>query len=238
MNEMQVFDNEEFGSIRTLEIDDGPWFVGKDVATALGYSNTSKAVSVHVDTEDKQFIMLDIADSQNGNLVIGKSKTLIINESGLYCLILSSKLPTAKKFKRWVTSEVLPALRVKGSYTVAKTQEVLPERPITRDDYLAAARILAGCRNERMPIVITMLDKAGLDMEEVKDMNSRVSDPYIDEEQQMHLRAVLKRYSREYCAKKLGISSSLVSHYMSGLRKPRQSRYRFIISMLDPDDGV
>ena len=104
MNELQIFQNSEFGEIRTIEKDGEPWFVGKDVAEILGYANASKAVSTHVDGEDKTFIMLDIADSQNGNLLVGQSKTTIINESGLYSLVLSSKLPTAKKFKRWVTS--------------------------------------------------------------------------------------------------------------------------------------
>lgn len=104
MNELQIFQNSEFGEIRTIEKDGEPWFVGKDVAEILGYANASKAVSTHVDDEDKTFIMLDIADSQNGNLLVGQSKTTIINESGLYSLVLSSKLPGAKQFKRWVTS--------------------------------------------------------------------------------------------------------------------------------------
>lgn len=116
MNDLQIFENSEFGSIRTVTIDNEPWFVGKDIAEALGYSNTSKAVVNHVDNEDKQFMMINIADSQNGNVPIGQSKTAIINESGLYSLILSSKLPNAKKFKRWVTSEVLPAIRKTGHY--------------------------------------------------------------------------------------------------------------------------
>ena len=114
MNELQIFQNSEFGEIRTIEKDGEPWFVGKDVAEILGYANASKAVSTHVDDEDKTFIMLDIADSQNGNLLVGQSKTTIINESGLYSLVLSSKLPTAKKFKRWVTGEVIPSIRKHG----------------------------------------------------------------------------------------------------------------------------
>lgn len=116
MNNLQIFSNAEFGNIRTVTIDGEPWFVGKDIAEALGYSNASKAVTNHVDSEDKQFMMCNIADSQNGNVLIGQSKTAIINESGLYSLILSSKLPNAKKFKRWVTGEVLPAIRKSGHY--------------------------------------------------------------------------------------------------------------------------
>lgn len=116
VNNLQVFSNSEFGNIRTVTVNGEPWFVGKDIAGALGYSNPSKAVMNHVDDEDKQFLMCDIADSQNGNVLTGQSKTAIINESGLYSLILSSKLPNAKKFKRWVTCEVLPAIRKTGHY--------------------------------------------------------------------------------------------------------------------------
>ena len=118
MNEIKIFENPEFGSVRTIDIDNDVWFVGKDVAVILGYSNPSKAVSVHVDVEDKQYLMLDIADSQNGNVPVGQTKTTIINESGLYSLILSSKLPKAKEFKRWVTADVLPAIRKHGVYAV------------------------------------------------------------------------------------------------------------------------
>ena len=124
VNDVLVFSNSEFGNIRTVTVNGGPWFVGKDIAEALGYSNASKAVMNHVDDEDKQFLMCDIADSQNGNVLTGQSKTAIINESGLYSLILSSKLPNAKKFKRWVTSEVLPAIRKTGHY---ETQGYAPK---------------------------------------------------------------------------------------------------------------
>ena len=122
MNELQIFKNPAFGEIRTTVINDEPYFVGKDVATALGYSNASKAVMVHVDDDDKHKEMLK-ADSQNGNVV---TQTTFINESGVYSLILSSKLPTVKKFKRWVTSEVLPAIRKHGGYlTPEKVEEAL-----------------------------------------------------------------------------------------------------------------
>lgn len=122
MNELQIFENADFGSVRTLMINDAPYFVGKDVADILGYINPSKAVLTHVDDEDKTFVMLDIADSQNGNVSIGQSKTALINESGLYSLILSSKMPNAKKFKHWVTAEVLPSIRKTGGYIVGQEQ--------------------------------------------------------------------------------------------------------------------
>lgn len=116
MNELKVFQNEEFGEVRSLIINDEPWFVGKDVAKALGYSNSSKAVINHVENEDK--IMQMLAHSQNGNVV--KTQTTLINESGVYSLIFGSKLPSAKKFKHWVTSEVLPTLRKTGKYEIPK----------------------------------------------------------------------------------------------------------------------
>lgn len=108
MNEVTIFKNAEFGEIRTLDLNGEPWFVGKDVAEVLGYSNVRDALSKHVDDEDKGVAICD---------TLGGTQTMtIINESGLYSLILSSKLPTAKKFKHWVTSEVLPAIRRTGAY--------------------------------------------------------------------------------------------------------------------------
>lgn len=123
MNDLQIFENPEFGQVRTVELDGQPWLVGKDVAVALGYKNPGKAIIAHVDDEDKRLEMLPQGtDSQNGNLS-PTSKTALINESGLYSLVLSSKLPKAKAFKRWVTSEVLPALRKNGVYETVKAQQ-------------------------------------------------------------------------------------------------------------------
>ena len=143
MNELKIFENEDFGQIRAIEKDGEPWFVGKDVAEILGYANASKAVLTHVDAEDKTFVMLDIADSQNRNAPVGQSKTAFINESGLYSLILSSKLPTAKKFKRWVTSEVLPSIRKHGMYAMPDTVEKMIADPDT------AIRLLTTLKEEQ-----------------------------------------------------------------------------------------
>ena len=108
MNEMQIFQNAEFGSVRTADINGVPYFVGKDVAEILGYSNTRKALLDHVDKEDKTD-GVTIRDS------IGREQApVLINESGLYSLILSSKMPNARRFKRWVTSEILPTIRKHG----------------------------------------------------------------------------------------------------------------------------
>lgn len=118
MENLVKFENKDFGEIRTLTIANEPWFVGKDVAVALGYAKPENAIATHVDDEDKTTTLIQGTGSNY------KSKAVIINESGLYSLILSSKLPTAKKFKRWVTSEVLPAIRKNGEYkTQATTQQ-------------------------------------------------------------------------------------------------------------------
>lgn len=110
MNELQIFTNEEFGEIRTVQLNNETYFVGKDVAEALGYVDPSSAVSKNVDTEDKTTLLLE----QDGSNY--KSKTTVISESGLYALIFGGKLESAKRFKHWVTSEVLPAIRKTGSY--------------------------------------------------------------------------------------------------------------------------
>lgn len=108
MNELMIFKNPEFGEVRTIEVDGEPWLVGKDVAQALGYTNPRKALADHVDDEDKGVTKCYTPG--------GEQEMTIINESGLYSLVLSSKLPGAKKFRRWVTAEVLPSIRRTGGY--------------------------------------------------------------------------------------------------------------------------
>lgn len=110
MNDLEIFKNENFGEIRIVRIDGEPYFVGKDVARVLGYSNTRDALNKRVDEEDKEVANCDTLG--------GSQEMTIINESGLYSLVLSSKLPTAKKFKHWITSEVLPSIRKHGMYAV------------------------------------------------------------------------------------------------------------------------
>ena len=121
MNEIQIFNNEEFGQIRTVTIDNEPWFVGKDVAEALGYERTADAIRQHVEDEDK-----GVGEIQTPG---GKQKMTTINESGLYALIFGSKLESAKRFKHWVTSEVLPSIRKTGGY----------QKPVQGKELLALA---------------------------------------------------------------------------------------------------
>lgn len=123
MNELQTFTSAAFGSVRIIDKGGQPWFVGKDVADILGYSNSSKAIPQHVDEEDRQ--KQNLPTAQNGKLT---AASWLINESGLYSLILSSKMPKAKEFKRWVTSEVIPAIRKHGGYLTAdKIEQALTD---------------------------------------------------------------------------------------------------------------
>lgn len=139
MNELQVFKNQEFGSVRTLVINSEPWFVGKDVTKALGYDNPSKAIRDHVEEEDKRVGVQNVTPYIIDSLG-RKQHPTFINESGLYALVFGSKLPSAKKFKRWVTSEVLPALRKTGQYQVKELsgQELMAKALIEAQNVLAA----------------------------------------------------------------------------------------------------
>lgn len=133
MNELQIFKNTEFGEIRTVTIDNEPWFVGKDIAEILGYANASKALADHVDNDDKL---------NNESLSsLGQRGGWLINESGLYSLVLSSKLPSAKRFKKWVTSEVLPSIRKNGGYIAG--QETLSDEELMAKAILVAQKKIA-----------------------------------------------------------------------------------------------
>ena len=124
-NEIQIFENTEFGKVRTMVKDGEPYFVGKDVADILGYAKPENAIATHVDEEDKTSTLIQGTGSNY------KSKAVIINESGVYALIFGSKLPAAKKFKRWVTSEVLPSIRKTGSYnTIPKDRSEFKEQEL------------------------------------------------------------------------------------------------------------
>lgn len=142
MKDLMIFENEEFGKIRTLEIDNEPYFVGTDIANILGYRNTRDAISKHVDEEDKGVAKCDTLG--------GSQDLIVINESGLYSLILSSKLPKAKKFKHWVTSEVLPSIRKNGGYLAGQEQ-------MSEEEIMAKALLFANnkinelnTKNERL----------------------------------------------------------------------------------------
>ena len=146
MTELMTFKDPEFGEIRTIEIDGEPWMVGKDVAKALGYSNTKDALARHVDPEDKRHDDGVVIPDPMGR----EQHPTVINESGLYSLVLSSNLPTAKKFKRWVTGYVLPTIRKTGGY-IAGQNTMSPE------ELMAKALVVAQRTLEERGIRISRL---------------------------------------------------------------------------------
>lgn len=160
MNNLQIFNSPDFGQIRTIQQNGEPWFVGKDVAKILGYERADNAIRNHVDDEDKLMHQIS-ASGQNREMYI-------INESGLYSLILSSKMPKAKEFKRWVTSEVIPAIRKTGKYEAMAQAVPINDEPATDftqlefDQRIRIAAIIASCRRERLPLVAKVLS---LDLE-------------------------------------------------------------------------
>ena len=194
MNELMIFNNLEFGEIRTIEMNGEPWLVGKDVAQALGYSDPSSAVSKNVDDDDKTTLLLE----QDGSNY--KSKTTLINESGLYSLVLSSKLPGAKKFRRWVTSEVLPSIRKTGHYTA---------KPMTDYQQMMAETRRRNARVQSARI-LTQLAKQyhGTTYEQV--LNAHATKELTGEYLLPLPRLDAKTYSAEEIGTMLGISSNKV----------------------------
>ena len=145
MNDLQIFSNPEFGQVRTVEIDGQPWLVGKDVAVALGYKNPRKALDDHIDPEDKGVTKCYTPS--------GEQDMTVINESGLYSLILSSKMPKAKAFKRWVTGEVLPALRKNGVYETVKAQQHIEQLEATNDRLTVAIQSVSQAKDQLAEII-------------------------------------------------------------------------------------
>lgn len=221
MNEIQVFNNPEFGQLRTVMIDNVPWAVGKDVADALGYTNSRDAIKNHVDSDDKNTVAI-----HDG---IGNPNRVVINESGLYSLILSSKLPSAKRFKRWVTSEVLPAIRATGSYT-ALEKPALPQRSVTMDDYIRAAQIVAVCKSERLPYVMGLLAKGGITMPEYE--------PSAETKNGLEAARLINKAYNEYgmslseIGRLTGIHKQQISRIRSGQSIPKEPRASLIIQTI------
>ena len=144
MNDLTTFTSPEFGQVRTVEIDGTPWLVGKDVAVALGYKNPQKALHDHVDAEDT---------TVNDSFTVNGTPAALINESGLYSLILSSKMPKAKAFKRWVTSEVLPAIRRDGAYESFQAQQHIEQLEATNTRLNAAIQAVSAAKQQLADVI-------------------------------------------------------------------------------------
>lgn len=174
MEELMIFKNEEFGQIRTLEINNEPWFVGKDVAEVLGYKDASSAILDHVDEEDR------VNSKTQGCFAVelGQRGGWLINESGLYSLILSSKLESAKRFKRWVTTEVLPSIRKHGGY-VANQENLSPEEFLAKA--LQVANNVLATKSKELEEKNKLLEQQAPKVEAYDTMMSSHSALYIGE---------------------------------------------------------
>ena len=198
--QIKVFNNTEFGNIRTLEIDGEPWFVGKDIATALGYAKPENAVSNHVDSEDKTSTLIQGSGSNY------KSKAIIINESGLYSLILGSKLDGAKRFKRWVTSEVLPAIRKTGAYAVDSKAAEIKMRELRVKEMNAQARLL-NAETRRLKILQA---ERGLSQVAIDTAAVKAAEEITGQDLGDYLPKTGKTYSASEVGNALGISANKV----------------------------
>lgn len=226
---IQTFQNPDLGKVRIVNIDGLPYFAAKDVASILGYTNPQKAVRDHVDVEDM---------TVNDAFVVHGTRGTLINESGLYSLILSSRLPKAKAFKRWVTSEVLPEIRMNGTFQITGAGDTaLPMKVLTSEDYLAAARLIASCRSDRLLIVLDLLTKGGWDIKMADTVSVNTSTagigPLID--RAMNEKGMTYEQLESYT----GVSSSVLRSYRAGRRYPRPERYAILLNALNTllDDG-
>lgn len=215
-NELTVFNNPEFGEIRTLVIDNEPYFVGKDVAKILGYAEPRSAVSKKVDDEDKGVAKMETPS--------GMQDMTIINESGLYSLILSSKLPTAKQFKRWVTSEVLPSIRKQGYYSNDKNdlEKTKLEIQKTRAEAMAL-----NAKNRAFNTLMKSLDNKKLSPIAMQVFGLKGLEGIFGVDVGNYLPEVEKTYSAKEVGEMLGISANKVGRIANanGLKTPEYGRY-------------
>ena len=197
--QLQTFQNLEFGEIRSMTINGEPWFVGKDIAAALGYSNPRDAISKHVDDEDKNSVA--IRDGNKGN-----PNQVIINESGMYSLILGSKLDGAKRFKRWVTSEVLPSIRKTGAFATDSAAAELIARELRVKEMNAQARLI----NAETRRLLILQKGKGLSKVAVDALAVRAMEDVTGKDLGEYLPRTEKTYSASEIGNALGISAAKV----------------------------
>lgn len=215
MNELMIFNNPEFGEIRAIEQDGEPWFVAADVCRALELANTSDSLN-----------RLDEDEKYRFNLGLPGGDTWCVNEPGLYSLVLGSRKPEAKAFKRWITHEVLPSIRKTGVYVLPTVKQ----RGLTTDDYLKAAAIVSGCRNERMPYVLGFLEQAGFSIPKIQNQREELSDELM-----IVLNEAVTKHG--FTARQLGaltgIDFGTISQYRRGRHRPSAERSRYIIHVVE-----
>ena len=217
MTELQIFNHQNFGQIRVVEQDGEPWFVAADVCRALEICRTQTR---RLDDDERGVYSMHTHG--------GMQDVSIVNEPGLYSLVLGSRKPEAKAFKRWITHEVLPSIRKTGGYHLVEVLPAVKQRSLTTDDYLKAATIVGSCRNERMPYVLGLLKQAGFSIPEVQ--RSR-------EQLQTELMEVLDRaFSNGFTSRQIsamvGIDYGTICQYRRGIHKPGRKRAEYIIQVV------
>lgn len=223
-NEIQIFENDEFGAVRMKPVNGEPYFVGKDVARILGYAKPLNALSAHVDEDDtlKQGVIDSMGRMQ---------ETILINESGFYTLVLSSKMPNAKRFKRWVTTEVLPAIRRDGIYALCG-EPTEPQRLFTTEDYLSAARIVANCRADRLPYILSLLSSGGWELNPLTNKKLPAIDT-SDTAERLKDFISNSGYTLRDISLETGIDYNVMRSYYYGNRFPKAERYSLIIRAME-----
>lgn len=236
MNDIQIFNYGDF-PVRTVLQDGEPWWVLTDVCRVLGLTTPAR-VAERLD-EDEKGVSLTHTPG-------GPQNMTIISESGLYSVILRSDKPEAKPFRRWVTHEVLPAIRKSGSYSVASVQA---QRAITTDDYLRAASIVANCRNERLPYVLGFLEQGGLSVPEIQNLNagkstltdgrkSRYAKTDEDVDAQEAACTIIETAVEQYgftfaqIGRLTGIARNRIHDYSTKSKRPKPDRARYIVDVM------
>ncbi len=218
MNEIQIFEHEAFGQIRIIDRDGEPWFVAADACRALEHSNVSVALD-RVDEDEKAKF----------NLGLPGGDTWCVNEPGLYTLVLGSRKPEAKAFKRWITHEVLPAIRQTGAYSLVAVDTNTSQRALTSDDYLRAAVIVARCKNDRLPYVLGFLEKGGWEIPKIQDAQP----------ERQPVSVLVNRTLAEsgltmtQLSKLTGLGRVTLYRYKNGETEPRPNQYDHVASVLN-----
>lgn len=217
--ELQVFDNTDFGTLRTTDKDGEPWFVAADICRVLEIRNVGQAIDR---LDEDEWLMLNIGRQGNAYLV---------NEPGLYALILASRKPQAKPFKRWVTHEVLPTLREKGLYALCG-EPTAPQRLFTTEDYLSAARIVANCRSDRLPYILSLLSSGGWEVSSLKNDKLPAVDTSDIAERIKRVMSDIGCTLHDLCSA-TGIGYDVMKSYYYGYRFPKPERYNLIVAAIE-----
>ena len=221
IKEIQIFANDQFGEVRTLNKDGEPWFVGKDVAEILGYGNTKDALLNHVDEEDRAILQ----KSENATFEIPNRGMTIINESGLYSLVLSSKLPAAKAFKRWITHDVIPSIRKTGGY-------IARQENMTAEELMAKALLVAKKTIEEKE---TQLSQTTAELSKVSVQNA-IMQPKSDYFDELVERNTLTNFRET--ANQLGIGQKTLVNFLLDRKFIYRDKKGKIMPYADKNDGL